>query len=111
MEDGIYTYYVDMPTTVRSFVVSNDDMCFTIMINARMGSDQQMVAYMHEIEHIKNGDYDKHCSVDLIELAAHGISVSPEYDNILPTENSKCMGKQLERCLNFERFTKKGNGA
>ena len=73
MEDGIFTYYVDLPTTIRSFVVSNNDMSFTILINSRMGSNQQLLAYIHEMEHIKNGDYDKRCSADLIELAAHGI--------------------------------------
>lgn len=73
MEEGIFTYYVDLPTTIRSFVVSNNDMSFTILINSRMGSDQQLLAYIHEMEHIKNGDYDKRCSADLIELAAHGI--------------------------------------
>lgn len=73
MEDGIFTYYVDLPTTIRSFVVSNNDMSFTILINSRMGSNQQLLAYIHEMAHIKNGDYDKRCSADLIELAAHGI--------------------------------------
>lgn len=82
MEEGIFTYYINMPTTIRSFVVSNNDMSFTIMINARLGSDQQLAAYMHEIYHIKNGDYDKHCSADLIELFAHEDSF-----------NSRCMGK------------------
>ena len=71
MEDGIFTYYVDMPATIRSFVVSNSDMSFTIVINSRIGSEQQLLAYKHEIEHIKNGDYDKHCSADSIELSAH----------------------------------------
>lgn len=71
MEEGIFTYYADMPTTIRSFVVSNSDMTFTIMINARIGSEQQLKAYNHEMEHIRNGDYDRHCTVDLIELMAH----------------------------------------
>lgn len=56
-----------------------------------------MIAYMHEIEHIKNGDYDKHCSVDLIELAAHRISLNPECNNIPLTEDSKCMGKVIDK--------------
>lgn len=73
MEDGIYTYYADLPTTIRSFVVSNNDMSFTIVLNARIGSDQQLTAYKHEVDHIRNGDYDKKCSADLIELAAHGV--------------------------------------
>lgn len=71
MGEEIFTYYVDMPTTIRSFVVSNNDMSFTILINAKLGRSQQLIAYKHELEHIKNGDYDKHCSADSIELAAH----------------------------------------
>lgn len=71
MEDGIYTYYADLPTTIRSFVVSNNDMSFTIILNAKMGREQQLKAYLHEMNHIKNGDYEKNCSVDLIETATH----------------------------------------
>lgn len=73
MEEEIYTYYVDLPTTIRSFVVSNSDMSFTIMINAKMGKEQQLLAYRHEINHIKNGDYDRNGSVDLIEQMAHSL--------------------------------------
>ncbi|WP_300773321.1 hypothetical protein [uncultured Acetatifactor sp.] len=73
MEDDIYTYYVDLPCTIRSFVVSNADMTFTIILNAKIGRDQQLQAYRHEINHIRNGDYDKKSSVDLVELAAHEI--------------------------------------
>ena len=71
MEDGIFTYYADMPTTIRSFVVSNNDMSFMIILNAKIGRDQQLEAYLHEMNHIKNGDYDKRCSADLIEAATH----------------------------------------
>ncbi len=71
MEAEIFTYYTNMPTTIRSFVVSNNDMTFTIMLNARISSEQQLKAYKHELRHIQNGDYDKLCSADLIELNAH----------------------------------------
>ena len=71
MENEIFTYYANMPTTIHSFVISNNDMSFTIMINARISSEQQLRAYKHELNHIKNGDYDKSCSADLIELYAH----------------------------------------
>ncbi len=76
MEDGIYTYFADMPTTIRSFVISNNDMSFTIILNARIASNQQLIAYKHEIDHIRNGDYDKKCSVDLIEFAAHQAQIA-----------------------------------
>ena len=73
MEETIFTYYVDLPTTILSFVVSNNDMSFTIILNAKLGREQQLKAYLHEMDHIRNGDYDKKCSVNLIETAAHGI--------------------------------------
>lgn len=73
MEDGVFTYYTDMPTTIRSFVVSNNDTSFTIIINSKMGREQQLRAYRHELNHIINGDYDNNCSVNLIESSAHGM--------------------------------------
>lgn len=74
MEDEIYTYYTDMPTSIRSFVISHGNSSYTIMLNARIGYDQQLSAYNHELHHILNGDYNKSDSVDLIESTAHGIS-------------------------------------
>lgn len=71
MDDEIFTYYMDMPCTIRSFVVENLDMSFTIIINSRIGKEQQLKAYAHEIKHIKNGDYCKNNSVDVIEFNAH----------------------------------------
>ena len=59
MEDDIYTYYVDLPCTIRSFVVSNNDTNFTIILNAKLGREQQLKAYLHEMNHIRNGDYEK----------------------------------------------------
>lgn len=73
MEDGIFTYYVDMPSTIRSFVVENNDMSFSIIINSRIGKEQQLIAYKHEIEHIKNGDFDKRSSAESIEIIAHSL--------------------------------------
>ena len=73
MEETIFTYYVDLPTTIRSFVVSKYDMSLKIILNAKLGREQLLKAYLHEMDHIRNGDYDKKCSVNLIETAAHGI--------------------------------------
>lgn len=71
--DDVFVLLSDMPTTIKSFVVANSDMSFTIMINARLCHEQQLMAYEHELKHITNGDYDKKCSADLIELAAHNM--------------------------------------
>lgn len=59
MEEGIFTYYADMPTTIHSFVVPNSDMSITIIIHSKIGSNQLLTAYKHEIGPIKNGDYDR----------------------------------------------------
>ncbi len=71
MNENIFTHYADMPTTIRSFVVYNADMSFTIIINSKIGRHQQLQAYQHELNHIRNGDYSKGCSVDIIESNAH----------------------------------------
>lgn len=61
----------DMPTTIPAFVVSNADLSYTIVLNARLSHEQHLKSYAHEFYHIMNGDYEKKCSADLIELWAH----------------------------------------
>lgn len=70
MED-IIVQLTDLPTTIASFVVSNPDTTYTIMLNSRFTHDRLTQAYLHELQHIKNGDYDKKCNVDLVEIYAH----------------------------------------
>lgn len=60
-----------MPTTVSAFVVSNADDSYTIVLNARLSHEQHLKSYAHEFNHIMNGDYEKKCSADLVELWAH----------------------------------------
>jgi len=60
-----------MPTTIRSYVVACQNNFFTIVLNARLSTEQNLLSYRHEIEHIQNGDYDKKCDVNLIEFNAH----------------------------------------
>lgn len=70
MED-IFVKLIELPYTIRSYVVLNKDQSYTIVLNSKLSHEQNMISYWHEIEHIKNGDYDKKCSVDMIELFAH----------------------------------------
>ncbi|MGN0402618.1 MAG: ImmA/IrrE family metallo-endopeptidase [Acetatifactor sp.] len=69
--DNINVVYVDMPAGVRSYVVLNSDESYTIVINSRLSHEQNLLSYYHEIDHIKNGDYDRNRSADLIEIVAH----------------------------------------
>lgn len=70
MED-IIVRLADLPTTIASFVVVNADASYTIILNSRLSHERLILAYQHELRHLKNGDYDKQCTVDMIEIFAH----------------------------------------
>ena len=63
--------YANMPPSIRSYVVSNSDMSYTIVLNSRLTREQNIISYQHELNHINNKDYDKKCDVDVIEINAH----------------------------------------
>lgn len=63
--------YIDMPGAIKAYTACNADGTFTIVLNSRLTHEQHLISYQHELEHIKSGDYDKKCSVDLIEINAH----------------------------------------
>ena len=67
---NINTLETDLPTTIAAYVVSNPDLSYTIVLNARLTFERRMEAYKHELRHIENGDYERR-SADLIELYAH----------------------------------------
>lgn len=69
--DEIIAKFADMPTTIHSFVVSNDDMSYTVVLNSRLSREQNVISMAHEMKHICNGDYEKKCSVGIIEMIAH----------------------------------------
>lgn len=72
MED-VFVRYLELPTTVRSFVVVNNDMTYTVILNSKLNHEQNILSYQHELDHILRGDYEKKCSVDFIEINAHAM--------------------------------------
>lgn len=70
--EDIFVRYIALPATVKSYVVANADQSYTIILNSKLSYEQNMLSYAHEVDHIHNGDYDKKCSVDIIEIHAHG---------------------------------------
>ena len=69
--EDIFVKLIELPYTIRSYVVMNKDHSYTIVLNSKLSHEQNLISYQHEIVHIKNGDYEKKCSVDMIELIAH----------------------------------------
>lgn len=63
-----------MPCQIRGYTVLKDDF-FTIVINSRLSTEMQKEAYKHEMDHIQNGDFEKRCPANLIEVNAHGRSL------------------------------------
>lgn len=72
MNYEIRTRIADMPTTIRGFTVPELDGSYMIVLNSRLNDEMRLKAYLHELEHIAKGDYEKSCSADLIEFFAHG---------------------------------------
>lgn len=71
LEEMTNTIYYSMPTTIRSYVIANNDCTYTIVLNSRLSHEQNLISWKHELEHILNGDYEKKTDVDIIELNAH----------------------------------------
>ena len=69
--DDSFVIFKDLPVTIKSFVVMNSDMSYTIVLNSLLSYEQNVISYLHELNHIRNGDYEKNCSVDTIEVRSH----------------------------------------
>ena len=65
-----YVRFADMPTSIHALICQNSDGTYTIVINSRIGSAAQLEAYLHELEHINNNDFEK-TDVQSIEMKAH----------------------------------------
>lgn len=66
----VNTFLLDMPARVKGQTVKNEDGTYSVFLNARMASNQIEKTYQHEIQHIKNGDFEKE-QVQRIETYAH----------------------------------------
>ena len=52
-------------------VVPNEDDSYTIFIEATLSKQEQQNAFLHAMGHINNGDFEKTCSANMLELRAH----------------------------------------
>lgn len=65
--DAVIVRYLDMPVGVPGITVKDPEGDYNIFLNSRLCHDQQVLAFRHEIEHIKNGDFYSYESVQEIE--------------------------------------------
>ena len=63
-------YEIDLPCRIRAFTVVNADGA-TTYLNARLAHEQRKASYLHEAQHIKNGDFHAEEPADQIEFLRH----------------------------------------
>ena len=56
---------------IKEMVVPNEDDSYTIFIEASLSREEQQQSFLHAMKHISNGDFEKTCSANLIEIRAH----------------------------------------
>lgn len=68
--ENIKTVLADLPASIGGYTVLKDDY-YTIVLNQNLSHEKNYETYLHEMGHIKNKDFEKKCSIDLIEVYAH----------------------------------------
>lgn len=63
----IFTKTYELPGDVKGFVVEWPDGDATIVINSLLSLEEQKRSLEHELEHLKNHDFEK-VNADMIEL-------------------------------------------
>lgn len=68
--------FVDLPPTIKGMIVKMFDYeygddTYTIVINSRLNAEQQQEAFLHELRHLQEGDFEGVQSVDALEFERH----------------------------------------
>lgn len=62
----IYIHYLNLPEEVEGFARCNEDDSYSVILNAKCSHERQRGTLLHELAHIKNGDFYK--DSDAVEL-------------------------------------------
>ena len=102
--EHITVVFMDMEHGVKGDTVrSRPDGTFTVYINTQYDSETQRKAFAHELDHIRNGDFDKHGSVQVIEAEAHDLGATIEISNPLDDERRRKARERIGKMLARER--------
>lgn len=58
---------LDLPTTVRGYVLRTFDGFCTIVLNSKLNIWQNRKSFKHELDHLLNGDFDSDLTATEIE--------------------------------------------
>ncbi len=50
---------INFPNYGNEIVIQNEDGSYTILINAKLSAQGQLLAYEHALKHIRNNDFEK----------------------------------------------------
>jgi hypothetical protein len=59
--------YIDLPCETHGFVREDSEGNYNIYINARMSIDMQREAAQHELNHVRNEDFDSDDDIKRVE--------------------------------------------
>lgn len=106
MED-INVQIIDMDVMIPEHVIKNQDGSYTIFLNAKYNQEHQLQSYLHAIEHINNGDFDReYGDVQEIESETHGLAASSAFTEQTPVASN--VVKPEHRRRKRRRNRKKG---
>lgn len=61
--DAVIIRQLDLPYGVKGVTVKDENDDYNIYINSRYSKDEQVIAFRHELEHIRRGDFYRFGSV------------------------------------------------
>lgn len=61
--DAVIIRQLDLPYGVKGVTVKDENDDYNIYINSRYSADEQDIAFYHELEHIRRGDFYRSGSV------------------------------------------------
>lgn len=65
MTPDVNVCLANMPCTIKAYTVADLHGTYTIVLNSHLTHQQHRISYYHEMYHILNEDYDKHCDAEL----------------------------------------------
>lgn len=69
MYDDIAIRFIDLPASIRGFVVCDADDYKNVYVNARLSYDEQKRVIAHELAHIRNNDFYNDDDIEIVENA------------------------------------------